>query len=166
MARVLGRDYVRMVGCTFAVVAIGVVLPQRVAGTPRVVRIGLLIYSWLAVIAVAGGTLFANRTALDRENAWAAHRAHEAPLPELRWLYSRVATWEQPQLADRIAQEMLPLLLGAARDGEALGLVKERLTIDSRFRPQASDARRRLAALAEEWGDAATSEVLRRDVPD
>jgi hypothetical protein len=77
-----------------------------------------------------------------------------------------VATWEQPQLADRIAQEMLPLLLGAARDGEALGLVKERLTIDSRFRPQASDARRRLAALAEEWGDAATSEVLRRDVPD
>ena len=55
---------------------------------------------------------------------------HQAPLLELRWLYSRITTWDEPQLAGRIAQEMLPRLLAAGREGEALQLVEERLKAD------------------------------------
>jgi hypothetical protein len=60
-------------------------------------------------------------------------------LQEFRWLYSRIATWEQPQLANCIVHEMLPRLLAADREDEALRLVKERLEIDLRFRPRTSD---------------------------
>jgi hypothetical protein len=201
----LGGDYAWMMGCTSAVVALCVVIPQRVDGTPTVLRIGLLVYAWLAVIAVTGGALSAKRAVLERETAftcrgrepqsledterrrdrwldsiYAAWRsnareivwrlimdgidAHQEPLEELRWLYSRVASWDQPQLANRLVHEMLPRLLAARRDGEALGLVKERLRIDPHFRPRSRDARRRIAQLAGEWGDRSTSEILQRDL--
>jgi hypothetical protein len=104
------------------------------------------------------------------EEAWRAVIARIAqsaePLQELRWLYARVADWERPPFANRIVREMLPHLLAADQEGEALRLVKERLAADPRFRPQAEGERRRLAQLAGEWGDRSTAETLLRDLTD
>lgn len=61
MARALGRDYVWMVACTFAVVVLCVGVPRWVGGLPLALRIALLIYAWLATIAVTGSALRANR---------------------------------------------------------------------------------------------------------
>jgi hypothetical protein len=200
MARSLGNDYAWMVACALGLVGISVGVPAIVTGIPSIVRIGLLLYAWLAFMAVTGGILYGKRAVLEHETAltvrlrpasaqdvegvrerwldsiYAAWRSkahanawrlvtdatlhHQEPLEELRWLYGRVARWQEPLLANRITQEMLPLLLAADRDGEALRLVKERLDIDPEFRPRTDDARRRLAALAGQWGDRRTSELL------
>ena len=206
MIHSLGEDYAWMVGCVCVVAAICVVLPAFVDGMPTFLRIGLLLYAWLAVIAVIGGAVYARRDVLEREtaltlqlrplsleevtrsrdrwldsihafwrhkahaNAWSAVTErlaqHPEPIAELRWLYARVARWDPPQFGNRLVQEMLPLLLAADRDGEALRLVKERLAADPGFRPQSPEARRRLGRLAGEWGDRRVAESLAEDPPD
>jgi hypothetical protein len=82
-------------------------------------------------------------------------RANQSPnaLAEYLWIYDRVATWPDPRLADRVAQELLPLLLKARRHGEALKLVKARLQADAEFRPLASVELIRLVELARDGGD-------------
>jgi hypothetical protein len=204
MVQILGRDYAWMTGCVGVVVAICVVMPQMVGGIPWIVRIAMLIYAWLAILALTGATLHAKREVLEREtrfvfpresaqspaevealrrrwldSIYAACRAkayedawrsvmsrverHAEPLPELRWLYTQIVRWEPPQFINRIAREMLHRLLAAHRDGEALQLVQERLAVDVRFRPNTDDDRRRLAQLADRWGDRLTAQLLRGD---
>ena len=53
-----------------------------------------------------------------------------APLTEYAWIVEHVATWPNPRLANHVAQALLPLLLAAQRDGEALEVVRARLQAD------------------------------------
>ena len=62
------------------------------------------------------------------------------PIGELRWLHQRAAQWPDGRLADRLARELLPRLLGKRSTGEALDLVRERLRKNPRFRPASSAA--------------------------
>jgi hypothetical protein len=98
MVRILGRDYALMVAYLFAIVAICVVMPQIVGVLPTVVQIGLLIYAWLAVVAVTGGTLYTNRVDLDRETAFILvnqFRVSPEEKERLReqWMDSIYAAW-------------------------------------------------------------------------
>ncbi|HEV7631722.1 MAG TPA: hypothetical protein VGO41_01955 [Steroidobacteraceae bacterium] len=214
MARALGHDYVWIACCTLAVVAICVLLPRAIGGVPLVLRVALLIYAWLAFIALAGGALKSARSRLmpdtsfgverqavvspeeierererwfdsiygawrsnAQENAWRTvmqriDKDMDPPtepttdaMIELRWLYGRVAGWEQPQFANRVVREMLPRLLAADREGEALILVRERLAADPSFRPQDPVHLSRLARVAGEWGDRSTERALLLDKP-
>jgi hypothetical protein len=58
-------DYLRVVSWTVAVAALCVAVPAVIDGMPRMLRIALWLYSWLAMIALAGGVLFANRERLS-----------------------------------------------------------------------------------------------------
>jgi hypothetical protein len=85
------------------------------------------------------------------------------PIAELRWLYQRAAQWPDGRLADRLARELLPRLLGQRSTGEALDLVRERLRKDPRFRPIGSAELLTLVHLARTAGDRVTARLLLRD---
>ena len=85
------------------------------------------------------------------------------PLAEYAWIHDRLATWPDPSLANRVAQELLPLLLAARRHSDALKLVKSRLQADREFRPLASEHLRRLAELARDAGDRPLARSLLHD---
>lgn len=77
----------------------------------------------------------------------------EDPVAELRWLYERIARWPDPRLANRLAQELLPHLLGERLLSEALKLTAERVKCDSTFRPLTGADTIRLAQLARDGGE-------------
>jgi hypothetical protein len=178
MIRTLGRDYAWVVGCALALTVICAFAPESLGGVPSGVRIGLLIYAWLALLAVTGGAVHAHRAALQNEiplvvrklsapspeelerlrarwldsiyaawrndaeaNAWRLVVSGIEPdsdaLEELRWLYRRVHDWQPPRFSNRVAQELLRHLLATNREGEALRLLRERLSIDPAFEPEA-----------------------------
>jgi hypothetical protein len=85
------------------------------------------------------------------------------PLGELRWLYQRAAQWPDGRLADRLARELLPRLLGKRSTGEALDLVRERLRKNPRFRPASSADLLTLVQLARTAGDRASARLLLQD---
>jgi hypothetical protein len=99
-----------------------------------------------------------------RDNAWQLvmeRIAHSTdPLPELRWLHEHSSGWQAPQFATRVAQEMISLLLRQDREGEALRSAREQLARDPLFRPRGADESRRLAELAQRWGDRDTAGAL------
>jgi hypothetical protein len=101
--------------------------------------------------------VFAEFRAGGRSNPFASiqQRANQStsPLAEYAWIHDRVATWPDPRLANRVAQELLPLLLSARRHGDALKLVKARLQADPGFRPLGSEHLLKLAELARDGGD-------------
>lgn len=111
--------------------------------------------------------VFAEYRAGGRGNPWAAiqARASQSPSPvtEYAWIYDRVASWAKQSLADRIAQELLPLLLASNRNGEALRIAKSRLHANEQFRPLASESLLRLAELARDAGDRPLARALLRD---
>jgi len=85
------------------------------------------------------------------------------PLTELEWLYERIARWPDPRLANRLAGEILPRLLAARRNGEAVDLVRARVRSDPQFRPQSSGDLLQIAGLARDAGDRPTARALLRD---
>jgi hypothetical protein len=85
------------------------------------------------------------------------------PIGELRWLHQRAAQWPDGRLADRLARELLPRLLGKRSTGEALDLVRERLRKNPRFRPASSADLVTLVQLARTAGDRATARALLQD---
>ena len=101
--------------------------------------------------------VFAEYRAGGRGNPWATieERATRSPNPlaEYTWIYERVATWPNPKLAERAAQPLLPLLLAANRNGEALRIIKSRLEANTEFRPSTAEQLIRLAELARDAGD-------------
>jgi hypothetical protein len=103
----------------------------------------------------------------DSRNAWNSIQQRAAQsadlIAEYSWIYERVATWPKPRLANRIAQALLPLLLNAKRNGEALRIVKERLHADREFRPLASSELIALALLARDGGDRPLARALLQD---
>jgi len=60
-----GSDYIRVVGWTIAVATLCIAAPAVIDGVPRMLRIVLWLYAWLAMIAIAGGALFAHRERLS-----------------------------------------------------------------------------------------------------
>jgi hypothetical protein len=111
--------------------------------------------------------VFAEFRAGGRGNPFASiqQRATQStnPLAEYEWIHDRVAMWSNPKLANRVAQELLPLLLAAKRHGDALKLVKSRLQAHPGFRPLASEHLLRLVELARDAGDRALARTLLRD---
>lgn len=97
-------------------------------------------------------------------NAWRTIETHlqRSPRPsdELRDLFQRAAKWPDRRLAHRLAQEMLPHLLGARRTGDALNLVRSQLQSDANFRPLASGDAIKLIELARDAGDGRTARML------
>jgi len=111
--------------------------------------------------------VFAEYRAGARGNPWQSiqQRASQSPSPqaEYRWIHERVAAWDNPRLANRVAQELLPLLLASQRHGEALAIVKQCLVADADFRPLASEQLIRLAQLARDGGDRPLARMLLHD---
>lgn len=101
--------------------------------------------------------VFAEYRAGSSINAWESIRQRAGQgagaLAEYEWLYPRVAAWANPALANRIAHELLALLLASQRNGEAVKLVKDRLQADSRFGPATGEQTLRVAQLARDAGD-------------
>jgi len=108
--------------------------------------------------------VFAEYRAGGRGNPWTTieERATRSPTPltEYAWIYERVATWPNPKLADRVAQQLLPLLLAANRNGDALRVVKARIEANSEFRPVTGEQLVRLAELARDAGDRPLARAL------
>jgi hypothetical protein len=101
--------------------------------------------------------VFAEYRAGSPVNAWASIQQRagqgEGALTEYEWLYPRVAAWENPALANRVAQELLTRLLTSQRNGDAVKLVQDRLRADARFRPATGEQTLRVAQLARDSGD-------------
>jgi hypothetical protein len=86
------------------------------------------------------------------------------PLDECRWLYQRAAAFEDPRLANYLAQLLLPMLLTQLGTGEALDIVRTRLAVSADFRPQTGGQLLRLVDLACLAGDRATARQLLADI--
>ncbi len=86
------------------------------------------------------------------------------PLDECRWLYHSAATFEDPRLANYLAQLLLPMLLTRRATGEVLDIVRARLTVSADFRPQTAAQLLRLVDLACVAGDRATARQLLADL--
>jgi hypothetical protein len=84
-------------------------------------------------------------------------------LDDYRWIYQHIAAWPSSRLANRLLQEMLPLLLNAQSNGEALRLIKSRILVDAEFRPATSEQLIKLAHLARDGGDRPLARTLLQD---
>ncbi len=84
-------------------------------------------------------------------------------LAALEWLYERIARWPDPRLANRLAREILPRLLAARRNGEAVDMVRARLRSDPQFRLSSSGDLLQVVGLARDAGDRPTARALLRD---
>jgi hypothetical protein len=100
-------------------------------------------------------------------NAWNSiqeqARNSDDALAEYRWLFARIAQWPSPRLANRLAQEMLPLLLGKQLHSEALSIAKNRIQADVEFRPSTGEQLLKLAQLARDGGDRPLARALLKD---
>ncbi len=100
-------------------------------------------------------------------NAWQSvmERAGDGAnsLIELEWLYERTARWPDPRLANRLAREILPRLLAARRNGEAVDMARARLRSDPDFRLPSSGDLLHLAELVRDAGDRPAARALLRD---
>jgi hypothetical protein len=85
------------------------------------------------------------------------------PLTEFRWLYERASQWEDPRLAEYLAQYCLQRLLDSHATGEALTVVRARLRANPSFRPQSGAQLLRMVTLARDAGDKPTARALLRD---
>jgi len=111
--------------------------------------------------------VFAEYRAGRQQSAWQTIEQHASrsptPMVEYLWIHDRVATWPNPKLANRVAQALLPLLLAAQRNGDALKLVKSRLQADAKFRPLTSVDLIKLAELARDGGERPVARALLHD---
>jgi hypothetical protein len=111
--------------------------------------------------------VFAEYRSGSSRNAWDTikARAERGPdrVAEYAWIHERVASWSGPRLANRVAQELLPLLLSAGRNGEALRLVENRLRSDPQFHPLSGDDAIRIAQLARDGGNRPLARSMLRE---
>jgi len=78
----------------------------------------------------------------------AVHAQGEAALTERERLLIAVNRWEDGRAADRLANELIAMLLARRENGRALEALELRLQADAAFRPAREDHLRRLAELA------------------
>lgn len=97
-------------------------------------------------------------------NAWRTIEAHlnSSPRPndELRILFQRASQWPDGRLAHRLAQELIPHLLGSRRTGDALNIVRTQLQANANFKPLQSGDTIKLIELARDAGDRRTARAL------
>lgn len=102
-----------------------------------------------------------------QKNAWQTLlrtvESSESPVDELRWMLERISTWEEPRLAGRIAQELVPRLLAISRYGEAISVTRQRVTVDPGYRPVTASETLRMVRVARDGGDRPTARALLRD---
>jgi hypothetical protein len=102
-----------------------------------------------------------------QKNAWQTLlrevQTSEAPIEELRWIMERVSRWEEPRLATRVAQELIPRLISINRYGEAIKLSRQCLATDRDFRPVSASETLQLVRIARDGGDRPTARSLLRD---
>jgi hypothetical protein len=101
VTRALGVDYAWLVGCTLALAAICVATPSLIDHVPSIIRIGLWIYGWLALIAIIGGAIHSNRAELERR------------IP----LITAVPLTVSPEESARAREHWLDSIYGAWRSG-------------------------------------------------
>lgn len=98
------------------------------------------------------------------EEAWRIIQAHARstpdPIAELRVLLERTDPWPDVRIAERIAQELVAVLLAGRRNGEALDVVRARIRLNPTFRPLTQAQTVRLIELARAAGDRATQKAL------
>jgi len=82
---------------------------------------------------------------------------------EYLWIYERVSGWSEPRLANQLAQELLPRLLTARRNGEALRIARDRVRANPEFRPREGSDVVKLAQLARDAGDRPLARALLHD---
>jgi len=92
---------------------------------------------------------------------WLTARDHAAE--DYRWLCERVASWGDARYATRMTEETLERLLILRRNGEALDLLKARLSADPQFRPKTAASTLSLAAIATSGGTKAVARTLLGD---
>lgn len=85
------------------------------------------------------------------------------PIDEYAWMLERASAWPNPKLAHRLAQDLLPLLLAARRNGEALDVVQRRVSADPGFRPATAGQTITAALLARSAGNTALARLLVSD---
>jgi hypothetical protein len=118
--------------------------------------------------------IFAEYRGGNYANAWQTAmnyaQAQTDVAAELAWMYERARHWPQPQMANRLAQELLPRLLAAKRTGEALDIARERIRATGNFRVLSSRDLLALAQLAKHAGDRISAralvEMFARDFPE
>lgn len=97
-------------------------------------------------------------------NAWRTIEAHlngsPRPNDELRILFQRASQWPDGRLAHRLAQELIPHLLGSRRTGDALNIVRTQLQVNANFKPLQSGDTIKLIELARDAGDRRTARAL------
>lgn len=98
MVRVLGSDYAWVVGSTLAVAVVCVVIPQIAGDVPAMIRIALLLYAWLALVAVTGAAVHRKHTVLQQEIPLVVGELRDCSPEEVRrlrerWLDSVYAAW-------------------------------------------------------------------------
>lgn len=82
------------------------------------------------------------------------------PNDELRILFQRASQWPDGRLAHRLAQELIPHLLGSRRTGDALNIVRTQLQANANFKPLQSGDTIKLIELARDAGDRRTARAL------
>jgi hypothetical protein len=111
--------------------------------------------------------VFAEFRAGRQQTAWQTIEQYASqrptPMVEYSWILERVTHWQDPRLANRVAQALLPRLLTAQRNGDVLEVIRARLQADSGFRPLASEHLLRIAELARDGGDRPLARTLLHD---
>ncbi len=97
MARALGPDYLWALGCIITVTVVCSILPWTIP-LPSMLRIALLLYSWLALIAVIGGALHANLADIGVRIPLVVPHTHSAEAEDLegvrqRWTDTIYSAW-------------------------------------------------------------------------
>jgi len=105
--------------------------------------------------------------ALSMLDAWIArHCADERGFAEYTALLAASSRWEEPKLADRIAERYLTWLLRRGETGRAVDALEQHLRNNPTFRPREPAQAARLAELAVLAGKRTLSQRLRSPGPD
>jgi len=111
--------------------------------------------------------LFGEFRSGNPHNAWSSIEKHATlsadAVAEYLWIYERVSGWSEPRLANQLAQELLPRLLTARRNGEALRIARDRVRANPEFRPREGSDVVKLAQLARDAGDRPLARALLHD---
>jgi hypothetical protein len=108
--------------------------------------------------------VFAEFRSGNSGNAWESIQKRAAQsgdaVAEYLWIYERAAGWPNQRLANKLAEELLPMLLVAKRNEQAFRIVRSRVKADPAFRPQAGSLVVRLAELSRDAGDRPLARLL------
>jgi hypothetical protein len=111
--------------------------------------------------------VFAEYRSGSSHNAWATiqKRAGQgaAAIPEYQWMLERMVQWPNQSLAQRVARELLGLLLAHQRNGAALQVLRVQVKADATFRPATAEQTVQLAQLARDGGEWPLARTLLSD---